>query len=104
MSTYKKTAKDIAFDKERTQLKAEINKLSAELRLFNRNKEMEIKEKDQIIADLLKKNQALENSISIWSDGKITPEELIKHMELVKRLDSYRAMFEKYSTLVLPFC
>lgn len=74
---YQKTAKDIAWDKERQKLKSEINDWIAKCG----QKEHTIQCQTGEIAILKNKIEKLEQAITYLTEGKATPEEVLKKLD-----------------------
>ena len=74
---YQKTAKDKAWDKERTKMKSEISNWISKCG----EKEKKIREQDKKIADLESQLRIYHQVISTLSNGKATPEEIISSMK-----------------------
>ncbi|MBO5730184.1 MAG: hypothetical protein J6R67_03210 [Treponema sp.] len=74
---YQKTAKDKAWDKERQKLKSEINGLTVKCG----QKEHTIQCQTGEIAILKNKIEKLEQAISYLTEGKATPEEILKKLD-----------------------
>lgn len=74
---YQKTAKDKAWDKERTKMKSEISNWISKCS----EKEKKIREQDKKIADLELQLRTYHQVISTLSNGKATPEEIITSMK-----------------------
>ena len=74
---YQKTAKDIAWDKERQKLKSEISKWIAKCG----QKEQTIQRQTDEIATLKNRIEKLEQAIDYLTDGKATPEEVLKKLD-----------------------
>lgn len=82
MSNYKKSAKDIAFDRERRMFKSQIknlNEVADSLAEAIQMRDRRIKELENIIA-------AREETIAYLTDNKYTPEELAAHVKRTKSL------------------
>ena len=75
---YQKTAKDMAWDKERQKLKSEINDWTAKCG----QKEHTIQCQAGEIATLKNKIEKLEQAIAYLTEGKTTPEEILKKLPL----------------------
>lgn len=74
---YQKTAKDKAWDKERQKLKSEINDWIAKCG----QKEHTIQRQAGEIAILKNKIEKLEQAIAYLTEGKATPEEILKRLD-----------------------
>lgn len=74
---YQKTAKDIAWDRERQKLKSEINDWIAKCG----QKEYTIQCQTGEIAILKNKIEKLEQAITYLTEGKATPEEVLKKLD-----------------------
>lgn len=74
---YQKTAKDKAWDKERTKMRSEISNWISKCG----EKEKKIREQDKKIADLESQLRIYHQVISTLSNGKATPEEIISSMK-----------------------
>lgn len=83
MSNYKKSAKDIAFDKERQKFQREIKRLTEK----DIQQRVTMSEQLQHIRELEKEIEKLKESINYLSRGNYSPEELTEHMERTERLD-----------------
>ena len=92
---YQKTAKDLAWDRERTKLKSEISNWERafkqeqkdKLILANKNKELE----DRITA--------LEQVLAELTKGEMTPDEAVKHMRKQSDARDMLSFLTKHSTL-----
>lgn len=73
---YQKTAKDLAWDKERTKLRSEANYWQ----LAYGQKERECQMMDEKIAALQKENEKLRAAITELTKGEMTPDEVIAKM------------------------
>lgn len=74
---YQKTAKDKAWDKERQKLKSEISNWIAKCG----QKEHTIQCQAGEIAILKNKIEKLEQTIAYLTEGKVTPEEILKKLD-----------------------
>lgn len=74
---YQKTAKDRAWDKERQKLKSEISNWIAKCG----QKEHTIQCQTNEIAILKNKIEKLEQAIAYLTEGKATPEEILKKLD-----------------------
>lgn len=74
---YQKTAKDKAWDKERQKLKSEISNWIAKCG----QKEHTIQRQVGEIAILKNKIEKLEQAIAYLTEGKATPEEILKKLD-----------------------
>lgn len=74
---YQKTAKDKAWDKERQKLKSEISNWIAKCG----QKEHTIQCQAGEIATLKNKIEKLEQAIAYLTEGKATPEEILKKLD-----------------------
>lgn len=74
---YQKTAKDIAWDRERQKLKSKISKLIAKCG----QKEQTIQRQTGEIAILKDKVEKLEQAIDYLTEGKATPGEILKKLD-----------------------
>lgn len=74
---YQKTAKDKAWDKERQKLKSDINGWIAKCG----QKEHTIQCQAGEIATLKNKIEKLEQAIAYLTEGKATPEEILKKLD-----------------------
>ena len=92
---YQKTAKDLAWDRERTRLKSEISNWERAFRqeqkdklvLANKNKELE----DRIAA--------LEQTLTELTKGEMTPDEAVEHMRKQSDARDMLSFLAKHSTL-----
>ena len=75
--SYQKTAKDKAWDKERTKMKSEISNWISRCG----EKEKQIQELNKKIANLESQLRIYHQVISTLSNGKATPEEIISSMK-----------------------
>ena len=74
---YQKTAKDIAWDRERQKLKSEISKWIAKCG----QKEQTIQCQTGEIVILKDRIEKLEQAIDYLTEGKATPEEVLKKLD-----------------------
>ena len=74
---YQKTAKDIAWDRERQKLKSEINDWIAKCGQKEQTIQCQIGE----IAILKNRVEKLEQAIDYLTEGKATPEEILKKLD-----------------------
>lgn len=74
---YQKTAKDKAWDKERQKLKSEINDWIVKCGQKEHTIQCQIGE----IAILKNKIEKLEQAIAYLTEGKVTPEEVLKKLD-----------------------
>ena len=74
---YQKTAKDIAWDRERQKLKSEISKWIAKCGQKEQTIQCQISE----IAILKNRVEKLEQAIDYLTEGKATPEEILKKLD-----------------------
>jgi hypothetical protein len=94
---YQKTAKDLAWDRERIKLKSEISNWERAFRqeqkdklvLANKNKELE----DRIAA--------LEQALTELTKGEMTPDEAVKHMRKQSDARDMLSLLAKHSSLFL---
>ena len=92
---YQKTAKDLAWDRERIKLKSEISDWERAFRqeqkdkliLANKNKELE----DRVAA--------LEQALAELTKGEMTPDEAVKHMRKQSDARDMLSFLAKHSTL-----
>ncbi len=92
---YQKTAKDLAWDRERIKLKSEISNWERAFRqeqkdklvLANKNKELE----DRIAA--------LEQALTELTKGEMTPDEAVKYMRKQSDARDMLSLLAKHSTL-----
>ena len=73
---YKKTAKDLAWDRERIRYESEIN----QLRKYILKQEKEIVNLNEEIEKLLRENQDLCGAVEALSENNLTPAEAIEKM------------------------
>ena len=93
---YQKTAKDLAWDRERTKLKSEISNWERafkqeqkdKLILANKNKELE----DKIAA--------LEQVLAELTKGEMTPDEAVKYMRKQSEARDMLSFLAKHSSLM----
>lgn len=93
---YQKTAKDLAWDRERIKLKSEISNWERafkqeqkdKLILANKNKELE----DRIAA--------LEQALTELTKGEMTPDEAVKHMRKQSDARDMLSFLTKHSSLM----
>ena len=74
---YQKTAKDIAWNRERQKLKSEISKWIAKCG----QKEQTIQRQTDEIATLKNRIEKLEQTIDYLTEGKAAPEEVLKKLD-----------------------
>lgn len=90
MTIYKKTAKDLAFDKKQEKLKSEINKLNLDLRMVNK----ELLEKEVEINHLREENERLLKAFDALSESKFTPDQLLEHIKQTKKINDLFSMMD----------
>lgn len=89
---YQKTAKDMAWDRERQKLKSEISKWIAKCG----QKEQTIQCQNGEIAILKDRIEKLEQAIDYLTEGKTTPEEVLKKLDKNAELAGILQFMAKY--------
>lgn len=82
MSNNKKSAKDVAFDKERQKFQKEIKTQKENIVSLNQL----IQEKDLCIAELRKENDGLKEQIAYLTKSNCAAQELDEHMRRTKKI------------------
>lgn len=94
MNKNTKSAKDIAFNKERQNFQKEIKKRDEMLTDLRRL----IIDKDNTIYELERKIETLNETISFLTNGNHSPEELTEHMIRSKRINKVLSLVDTFST------
>lgn len=74
---YQKTAKDLAWDRERQKFQSEIQKLRQECR--NRDSIISAQEQEMLAYEC--ENQSLREAITYLTEGAATPDEVLEKMK-----------------------
>lgn len=82
MAKYEKTAKDLAWDKERTKLQSEIQKLRHECA----KKDSIISAQEQEMLAMFCEIKELKDTITELTKGDMTPEEAVTSMRLAAKI------------------
>lgn len=94
MSNNKKSAKDIAFDKERQKFQKEIKEHKENITSLNQI----IQEKDLYITELRKEVDELKQSISYLNKSNCSPEELNDHIKRTKKITDMFSLLNSISS------
>lgn len=94
MSNNKKSAKDIAFDKERQKFQREIKEHKENVAALNQL----IQEKDLCIAELRKEIVELKQSIDYLNKSNCSPKELNDHIKRTKKITDMFSLLNSISS------